>query len=96
MSTCEDSPACSASQFLQTRIARRYVRGSLRAIRIIQGSNIMSKDLNRLFGFRHLATTDTKSGATAPVQAKVGVGKGAGKAPAQAAVLAVKVGTKVP
>jgi len=56
----------------------------------------MSKELNPLFGFRHLATTDTKSSATAAIQAKVGGSKGVGKAPAQAAVLAAKVGLKGP
>lgn len=98
MSTCEDSPACSASKFLQPWIALKYVRGSLRDIRTIRGGKPMSKDLNPLFGFRHLATTDTKSSATAAIQAKVGRDKGPGpvKAPAQAAVLAAKVGLKGP
>jgi len=95
MSTCEDSPACSASKFLQARIALKYVRGSLRAIRTIRGGNTMSKNLNPLFGFRHLATTNTKSGATAPIQAKVGA-KTPTKAAAQTAVLAAKVGSKGP
>jgi len=55
----------------------------------------MSKNLNPLFGFRHLATTNTKSGATAPIQAKVGA-KTPTKAAAQTAVLAAKVGSKGP
>ena len=54
----------------------------------------MPKDLNPLFGFRHLATAGTKQNSTAAVQAKLGGPKVGGKVPTRTAVLTAKVGAK--